>query len=165
MTIRPWTTQDIPAIQNVLLTTWRSTYGSFIPLEDIDWYFTANYDANAFEKLLAASDVDGFVAEESGQIVGFARTLFDEGKGRFYVSSMYVLPEFQGRGIGHGLLKAAEKCALKRGADRIWLGVMSQNRPALEWYRRIGFTFVEDEPFTMGKTTVRHLIGYRVIGV
>lgn len=164
MTIRRWTLRDIPAVQQVLLTTWRATYGSFIPSDDIESYFSEHYGEDAFAELFDTPGVDGFVAEEPEGIIGFARTRFDEKTRRFYVISMYVLPGHQGKGIGHGLLKASEGRARAVGADRLWLGVMSQNTAALEWYKRNGFSFVEDEPFTMGNTTIRHLIGYSVIG-
>ena len=47
--------------------------------------------------------------------------------------------------------------------QEIWLGVMLQNTRTRQWYERIGFVFVKEEPFTMGATSVPHLIGYRPI--
>jgi ribosomal protein S18 acetylase RimI-like enzyme len=76
---------------------------------------------------------------------------------------VYVLPSYQGQGIGGKLMRAAEERALAAGMKELWLGVMVQNTAALEWYRRNGFSFVEEAPFTMGKTTVNHLIGFRAI--
>jgi hypothetical protein len=38
---------------------------------------------------------------------------------------------------------------------------MVKNRRALDFYRKVGFLFIKEEPFTMGKTTVSHLIGYK----
>ena len=84
-------------------------------------------------------------------------------EGRLYVQSLYILPRFQGRGVGRALLARAEKRALEYGLDRIWLGVMTQNTDALEWYTRHGFEFVEKAPFTMGETVVEHVIGYKRI--
>ncbi len=40
---------------------------------------------------------------------------------------------------------------------------MSDNVTALSWYAKLGFNFVEEAPLTMGKTTVMHRIGYRII--
>jgi ribosomal protein S18 acetylase RimI-like enzyme len=60
-------------------------------------------------------------------------------------------------------MKTAEDRAVALGMSEVWLGVMIQNTPALEWYKRTGFHFVEEAPFTMGNTTVVHLIGYRTI--
>jgi len=76
---------------------------------------------------------------------------------------LYVLPEFQGKGIGTELLKIVEKKAVTHSFHQVWLGVMEQNVPSLEWYKKLGFNFVEQSPFQMGRTTVNHFLGYREI--
>ncbi|MBP1678989.1 MAG: Histone acetyltransferase HPA2-like protein, partial [Bacteroidetes bacterium] len=72
-----------------------------------------------------------------------------------------VRPRYQGAGIGGRLLEHAEREARERGADALWLGVMVKNTRALEWYKRIGFMFVEEAPFVMGASSADHLIGFR----
>jgi hypothetical protein len=62
------------------------------------------------------------------------------------------------------LLESAEEYAAEKGLDELWIGVMVKNRQALLLYRKVGFQFVREEPFTMGKTTVNHLIGYKKSG-
>jgi ribosomal protein S18 acetylase RimI-like enzyme len=159
--IRPWTDKDLVAVQHVLLETWRDAYGSFIPTDDLEAHFEAHYNLGALRNLLATKGVDGRVAEINGTVVGFVRTTYEPAEARFFVTSLYVLPEYQGRGFGQKLLEEAERIANTYDSDLIWLGVMEQNTRAVRWYERIGFTFIEVAPFTMGSTTVRHLIGYR----
>ena len=105
-----------------------------------------------------------FVAEGDDHIVGYARLFFNREENRLYVPSLYLLPDFQGQNIGIRLIKKAEECAGKKGLDELWIGVMVENRKALLFYRKVGFQFVREEPFTMGKTTVSHLIGYKKLG-
>jgi ribosomal protein S18 acetylase RimI-like enzyme len=88
---------------------------------------------------------------------------FDEKSGRCSVASIYVLPESQGHGLGSMLMQEAFRAAVEAKYDRVWLGVMSENSSTIAWYRALGFRFVEEAPFTMGKTTVRHLIGFRLL--
>jgi hypothetical protein len=97
-------------------------------------------------------------------IAGYARLLFNGDENRLYVSSLYLLPEFEGKGIGTKLLERGEGYAAEKGLDELWIGVMVKNRQALVFYRKVGFLFVREEPFTMGKTTVSHLIGYKKSG-
>jgi ribosomal protein S18 acetylase RimI-like enzyme len=108
-------------------------------------------------------NVYGFVAEASKAVVGCARCIHARAEERFYLTSLYVLPRFQQRGIGARLLNEAEQQAEACGYDRVWLGVMEKNTIACAWYKKIGFTFVEEAPFTMGTTTVQHVIGYKPI--
>jgi ribosomal protein S18 acetylase RimI-like enzyme len=91
------------------------------------------------------------------------RTTLNRDAGRLYVSSLYVLPAEQGRGIGSRLLEEAERSARTDSVSQIWLGVMQQNAEAVAWYRKKGFFFVREEPFTMGETSINHLIGYRPV--
>ena len=162
--IKEWTMDDLPDVQKMTLTTWLATYGSFIPESDLRAYFDVHYNLEAMTALVKSGSVDGFIARRGLDPVGYVKTNDNAKEGRFYVTSLYILPEFQGLGVGSRLLAAAESCAVARGKDRVWLGVMVQNAESLRWYEKQGFIFVEEAPFTMGKTTVLHRIGYRLVG-
>ncbi|HAL55302.1 MAG TPA: hypothetical protein DCP63_02195 [Bacteroidetes bacterium] len=158
--IRRWTLNDLSVIQNVLWNTWVKSYSSFIPEEDLKSYFTDHYDLKALTDLFNNPLVNGFVAEVDGEVVGFMRTTRDWEENRYYVSSVYVLPQFQGRRLGLELMKRAAEDAQFYKLDRVWLGVMVQNTQALTWYQRLGFKTARTEPFTMGASIVDHYIGY-----
>jgi diamine N-acetyltransferase len=161
MTIRQWTNEDLAAVRQITWETWVATYSSFIPMEDLRGYCDEHYSIEALAQLMAAPSFRGLLAIEDGVPAGYAKVKYAGEEKRCYLSSLYILPAFQGRGIGGRLLAAGEEVAAGFGVAEIWLGVMVQNTSALAWYRKIGFQFVEEAPFTMGKTTVNHLIGYR----
>jgi ribosomal protein S18 acetylase RimI-like enzyme len=165
ISIREWTLDDLPSVRRVTWDTWLDAYSSFIPESDLREYYDCNYTLDALSGLFRAQSVNGFVAEVGGEVVGCVKTKFNKEESRFYVSSLYILPAFQGKGIGGMLMVAAEDKAAAFSADSVWLGVMTQNTRALDWYKKHGFHFVEEVPFTIGHTTVVHLIGYREIGV
>ena len=160
---REWTKEDLPSVRTVTWLTWLEAYSKFIPVEDLRAYYDEHYTLQALEQLFRNPSVKGFVAVVDGSVAGYLKTMTDVSEKRFYISSVYVLPDHQGSGIGGRLMTMAIDEARARGVDEVWLGVMTQNLPALEWYRRNGFTFVEERPFTMGRTTVPHLIGYKNI--
>ncbi|MBT3071847.1 GNAT family N-acetyltransferase [Rhodomicrobium sp. Az07] len=56
-----------------------------------------------------------------------------------YLQLFCVLPEFQGRGLGHRLLQWMEDEALKGGARQLWLCVSTFNTRAEALYLRFGF--------------------------
>ncbi|KAI93706.1 hypothetical protein T281_15100 [Rhodomicrobium udaipurense JA643] len=56
-----------------------------------------------------------------------------------YLQLFCVLPEFQGRGLGHRLLQWIEDEAHKGGARQLWLCVSTFNTRAEALYRRFGF--------------------------
>ncbi len=162
--IRPWQKSDIASIRRVTWQSWISTYSSFIPESDLRSYFDIHYTEASYLRMFDDPFIQVFIAEADDQIAGYARLFFNRDENRLYVPSLYLLPNFQGQEIGKRLLEAAEGCAAEKRVDELWIGVMVKNRSALDFYRKVGFQFVREEPFTMGKTTVSHLIGYKKIG-
>lgn len=160
--IRKWTKDDFSIVKNILLVTWKDTY-SFIPKEDLLSHFERFYADEKLEDLLEDPFSQGIIAEVNSVPAGWMRLFEDQINKKFFVSSLYVLPEFQGYGVGKALLLEAYTIARQMNYQKVWLGVMSQNVKALEWYKNLGFNFVEEEPFQMGTTQVMHLIGYKMI--
>lgn len=160
---RQWREDDLTAIQNLLLETWLDAYSSFIPETDLQSYHLATYNHAALVTLYKQPGVKGFVAESERTLVGCVRTKLAEDEHRFYVPSLYVLPHFQGKGVGKALMGMAVDEAIAHGHDRIWIGVMEKNNEGLDWYKKFGYKIVEEAPFTMGKTTVNHYIGYVLV--
>jgi ribosomal protein S18 acetylase RimI-like enzyme len=165
MTIRGWRTGDIDDVRRITWATWREAYASFIPEADLRAYFDTAYTADALAGLLASPDFRGLIVEEHGVPIGYAKVAHAPAEHKCYLSSLYVLPGHQGKGIGSLLLEHAERHAVEFGLREIWLGVMVQNTRTMQWYERIGFVFVKEEPFTMGATSVPHRIGYRPIAL
>jgi ribosomal protein S18 acetylase RimI-like enzyme len=105
----------------------------------------------------------GFVSDVDGEVVGCERTFFHQEENRLYVHQLYVLPEYQGYGIGKQLMIFAGERAKTFNLDRVWLGVMVDNTPALLWYQKMGYKISERIPFVMGKTSVDHYIGFVLV--
>ena len=162
ITIRNWTREDFSIVKNILLTTWKNTY-TFIPEEDISTHFENHYSEDRLIEILNDPFSIGIIAEVNSVPAGWLKLFEDHINKKFFVSSLYVLPEFQGFGLGKKLLNEAYRIAKEKQFSRVWLGVMKQNVKSLEWYKNLGFIFDEEEPFQMGSTQVMHLIGYKVI--
>ena len=160
--LRNWTKEDFQTVRNILLVTWKDAY-HFIPEKDIITHLENYYSETKLLELFNNHLVKGILADLENKSVGWMKLFNDEMADKFFISSLYVLPEFQGYGIGGKLLSKAEETAVKLKHDKVWLGVMKDNVKALEWYRKIGFQFVEEEPFKMGNTEVLHLIGYKIL--
>jgi ribosomal protein S18 acetylase RimI-like enzyme len=162
--IRRWQKSDLGAIRRITWQSWISTYSSFIPESDLTAYFDIHYTEASLLSMFDDPFTQVSIAEVDNHIAGYARLFFNRDENRLYVSSLYLLPEFEGKGIGMKLLEWGEGYAAEKGLGELWIGVMVKNRQALLFYRKVGFEFVREEPFTMGKTTVSHLIGYKKSG-
>ena len=157
--IRIWNESDFPIVRKILLDTWLDTYSSFIPVEDINSYLESSYNVEKLKLILENPESSGLIIESGIESLGFMRISISKTENRFYISSLYILPEYQGLGLGKSLLSKAKEEAAARGYTSIYLGVMKQNVKSLKWYENHGFIFNEELPFQMGKTSVPHLIG------
>ena len=162
ITLRDWTKEDFPIVKNILLITWKDAY-SFIPEKDILSHFEKFYSQEELIEILNDPFSKGIIANVNSIPAAWMKLFEDHINRKYYISSLYVLPEFQGFGLGKKLLNEAYSIAEEKLFNKVWLGVMKQNIKALEWYKNLGFIFVEEEPFQMGTTEVMHLIGYKVI--
>jgi len=161
ITIRNWTKEDFSIVKNILLVTWKNTY-TFIPEEDILTHFEKHYSEDRLIEILNDPFSEGIIAEVNSVPAGWLKLFEDHINKKFFVSSLYVLPEYQGVGLGKKLLNESYRIAKEKQFSKVWLGVMKQNVKSLEWYQNLGFIFDEEEPFQMGSTNVMHLIGYKV---
>ena len=155
--------RDVQAVRHVVWETWLATYGAVIPEHDIRDYFDEHYSLPALTELFKKPDATGYIAEVDDVVAGFVRTEYRRNENRFFISSLYVLPAYQGSGLGRKLLAIAEEKARRYGVEQLWLAVMTDNTTALAWYAKLGFVFVDEEPFTIGGTRITHRIGYRTI--
>ncbi len=61
-----------------------------------------------------------------------------------WLSSLYVVPEYRNRGVGHKLIDAVIETARKRGCPRLYLFIGSRRREWLEqYYLRRGWEIVD----------------------
>jgi GNAT superfamily N-acetyltransferase len=82
------------------------------------------------------------LAEEAGQIVGFALFFHNystfRGQPGIYLEDLFVEPEHRGKGHGKALLAALARLAMERGCVRLEWTVLNWNKPAIDFYRSLG---------------------------
>lgn len=93
-------------------------------------YFARNFDITGCQIVM----VDG---RKAGQI-----TTIDQGQ-NIFLAAIYLLPEFQGQGIGTSLMKALFQTAEQLDCT-ISLRVLTANLPARRLYERLGFVETAD---------------------
>jgi len=162
--VRPWRRADLASIQQVAWDTWADAYGAFVPEEDRKEFHDSYYALQKLRNLYDSKVVDGCVALVDNLIVGYSKTYWNQEDHQFFITSLYVLPSYQKLHFGKRMMEYGINTAKTiYSVDRVWLGVMVGNEPAIDWYHRQGFVFEESKPFTLGKTTVEHLYGYKLI--
>jgi GNAT superfamily N-acetyltransferase len=65
------------------------------------------------------------------------------GRRGIFLEDLFVEPRYRGQGFGSALLAATARLAHERGGWLQWL-VLDWNQPAVEFYRRLGATRIEE---------------------
>lgn len=100
----------------------------------------------SYEELKEEFERKGFyVYELEGQIVGVAA--FEAPKAHFtkvgVVTRMYVLPDFQRRGIGTALIREIEKRARRQGVHEILIWTDPKASWAISFYQHLGYSEID----------------------
>lgn len=136
MLIRPACPGDFPAIALVAQAAWRDTYTS-TPASVQAQMMEHFYSPEALRRALHRPGSQFLVAVLDGEVVGFAAFVVAE-PSVVELSRLYVLPSFQGRGIGTALLNRGEG-RLPPDTRTLRVAVDSENQRARRFYERRGF--------------------------
>ncbi|MCS6760380.1 MAG: GNAT family N-acetyltransferase, partial [Candidatus Devosia euplotis] len=111
-----------------------------------------DYVAQMFER---ARQADGkiIVAEVGNDVAGFVAVMARVSSGEIQdgdyeyaqITDLVVAPEFRRRGIGQKLLEAGEHFARSKSALTLRIGVLEQNRGAMQLYTAGGFDVLYSE--------------------
>jgi ribosomal protein S18 acetylase RimI-like enzyme len=150
MSIRIATLDDIHGIRSVAERTWPIAYGDIITPEQIDYMLNWMYSLEKLKQSVLASDELFLVAEINNEIIGFAGIQFGSPESDYTrLHKLYVLPNYQGSGIGKDLLNEVEKQAISRQTQAIHLNVNKRNI-ATEFYKKNGFKTLEEIVLDIG---------------
>jgi GNAT superfamily N-acetyltransferase len=61
-----------------------------------------------------------------------------------YLEDLFVTPEARGHGVGHALLSELARIAIDRNCGRLEWSVLDWNQLAIDFYKRIGATPLDD---------------------
>ena len=125
--IRRMQKRDIPAVYEIECICFRSPWSKLALLGEL------------------RNDVAHYlVMEADGVICGYGGMwlLFEEA----HVTNVAIMPDYRGQGRGRRLMLAMMRHAVKRGAEKMTLEVLSGNAPAVKLYRRIGYEGYQLDP-------------------
>lgn len=130
---------DALAVAGTHDEAWRNAYQGIIPgaeLEKLiirrgpDWWDSAIRKGSRIALLQFGDHIAGYANYGRNR----ARSLFYDGE----IYELYLKPEFQGLGFGRRLFSAARKDLAQSGLKSLVIWALSDNEPAVEFYRALG---------------------------
>jgi len=135
--IRKWEEKDIDEIAK-LIEELNSSLGE-------DFFVSVDLMKIQFNSMNNNEEIyENFIYEKDGIIIGFISLLFYESiyhkKGSVLVNELVVSNSYRNIGIGKELIKYAIGRAKERNMDEIEVGVMKENKEAIEFYKKNGIS-------------------------
>lgn len=132
--IKPMETEEeIRGKAYVHWKSWQESYRGMVDQGYLDRMTLTQVEEKAFlwrDNILVAKDGDRVVG-----FVGYGQARGEEDAGEVF--ALYVLEEYQHRGIGYKLMRQAlSKLA---GCHAVYLWALKENKKALCFYKRVGF--------------------------
>ena len=130
---------DATAVAETHDEAWRNAYQGIIPgaeLEKLiarrgpDWWDSAIRKGSRIALMQFGDNIAGYANYGRNR----ARSLYYEGE----IYEIYLKPEFQGLGFGRRLFSAARKDLAQSGLKSLVIWALSDNEPAVEFYRALG---------------------------
>lgn len=121
--IREMKQEDIHAVQSVAKIAWHDTYEGIIPREIQDSFLDEAYSDEKMKYRLENTHL--FVAEEEGEVIGFANFSPVRLQNEAELGAIYLLPDQQGKGIGSALLQRG--LTVLKGIRKLYIHVEAAN--------------------------------------
>lgn len=160
MKIREAVLADAPGIAQVHVDSWRTTYGGIIPSQHLANLSYAKR-TDLWKRNIARADNFVIVAETNeGKIIGFADAWKRETNTvdrSSDLTSIYLLEEYQGQGIGKKLLKELFRHFTKLEIGKVFVDVLEAN-PTRFFYEYYGAKLVKTLQIEIGGDTLTELV-------
>lgn len=134
---------DFDAIARIYALSWKTAYKGIVPQQYLD-----ELSEERWATVLSDSPHEAIVAMDGGRYAGISSTCAardEKMAGWGEIISIYLLPEYFGKGFGKPLLEAAVSGLIKNGYDKIYLWVLEDNTRARAFYEKNGFASSEDK--------------------
>ena len=140
ITIRPATIDDVPLIRQLI--------AELADYEKLAHAAVATDDDLRAQLFGAHPAAEVLIGEVDGEPAGFALFFHNFstflGKRGLYLEDLFVRPAFRGAGLGRHLMAALARIALQRDCGRFEWSVLDWNQPAIDFYRRLGATGMDE---------------------
>lgn len=145
--IRRIDADELDVVRELALAIWPGCYRNIIGPDRVDAMLAVLYATDALEKEMVDHGHVFWVARFSDRDVGYASAYRDGD--RLWLKKLYVRDDHRGHGIGKDLIETALG-HFGPGARQLALYVNRDNKPAIDYYLRTGFTIAAEVPVTMG---------------
>ena len=142
LVIRSAGCDDIERVGRVLASSWKAAYRNIVNVGYLDTVYAEQWFL-FLQRGFSDKTIDCFLLEtDHSGAIGVSimrRSMIEAWPHDGELVSLYLLPDYTGRGMGRVLYAASEKSFRRHGYSHCILDVLSGNERAISFYRKLGF--------------------------
>ena len=149
MEIRQLKMHELEIIKSLAYRIWPKTYGHIISQEQMTYMLEWMYSIETLESNFNKNHTY-FCIVSGEQDIGFLDVEINHPeKENMKIHKIYVLSEFQGKGMGYALMQKAMEFA-KHNQMKFMSLQVNRNNNAVDFYKRFGFEVIDEQDFDIG---------------
>jgi len=159
------TLDDLEGLKQISRKTFSDAFSSENSKEDMLLYLNSAFSDEKLTAELKEEESKFYLAKYKEEAVGYLKINFGlvqtgiQDKDAMELERIYLLRQFQGKGIGKKLLTQTINIAKQCKMRYLWLGVWEKNEQAIQFYKRNGFEVFSSHTFKIGNDIqVEHLM-------
>jgi diamine N-acetyltransferase len=152
--IRQANWDDVPALAALARKTYADAFGHSFTESDLAAHLEVRLSDAYFREALH-EDVFFVAVDEDRRLIGFAQCgdfkndAIETQPGDQELRRLYVLSDFQNKGIGSQLLEVVFRHPRTSAGKKVYLDVWERNEAARRLYERFGFAVIGAKPFAV----------------
>ena len=164
MKIRKINIDDLEALRNLGIQTFKETFEEVNTEEDMQKYLDENLSLERLKSELENLDSEFYFIENENKNLGYLKLNFGNAQTEkveenyFEIERIYVLKAFLGQKIGQILFDKAIEIGREKNLEYVWLGVWEENHRAIKFYEKNGFEIFGKHDFVLGKDVQTDLL-------
>jgi len=164
MKIRKINIDDLEALRNLSIQTFKETFEEVNTEEDMQKYLLENLSIEKLKSELENPNSEFYFAENNDEILGYLKLNFKDAQtekleeNHFEIERIYVLKTFLGEKIGQILFDKAIEIGREKNLEYVWLGVWEENHRAIKFYEKNGFEIFGKHDFVLGEDVQTDLL-------
>lgn len=132
--------EDFDGIENlfpIIKKIWETTFIPIIGKEQVAYMLLVYQSKEEIYRQIKEDNLMYFSIFYMDEIIGYIA--YRKEAKRLFISKIYLLSEYQGKGIATELFNRIEKIAGKAGLNSLYLHVNQENKKAIQIYEHRGF--------------------------
>lgn len=142
------TEEQIKVLADTANIVWHDAFKEILTLKQIEYMIEKFQSFNALTEAINKNGYEYYLIKADNNVAGY--TGLHEENGKMFLSKLYILKEYRGKGVSSKTFEFIENLAKEKKLKSVWLTVNKNNNHAIEVYKHKGFVVIRKQVADIG---------------